>query len=66
MNTLEYFALINLCENNLDNFRLLKSIKFIRYPTITQIYKQIDITQKCIIEVCKESTHLDLELVPIN
>ena len=62
----EYFALINLCENNVDNFRLLKSIKFIRYPTITQIYKQIDVTQKCIIEVCKNSTHLDLELVPIN
>jgi hypothetical protein len=60
----EYFALINLYDSNINNFKLLKSIKFIRYPDIVQIYKQIDLLYKCIIKICKETSSLDLELKP--
>ena len=60
----EYYALINLCDNynNINEFKLLKSIKFIRYPDIIQIYKQIDLLSECIIKVCKEKSPLDLEI----
>ena len=60
----EYFALINLYQygKNIETFKLLKSIKFIRYPSLIEIYKQIELTTKCIIDVCKECAHLDLEL----
>lgn len=59
----EYFALINLYENNNKNYKLLKSVKFIRYPSINQIYNQIELLIQFIFEVCKEPLHLDLELI---
>ena len=60
----EYYALINLCDNynNINEFKLLKSIKFIRYPDIIKIYKQIDLLCECIIKVSKETLPLDLEI----
>ena len=60
----EYFALINLYDTNINTYKLLKSIKFIRYPNITQIYKQIDLLHAAIINICKETRNLDLEFVP--
>lgn len=61
----EYFALINLYEQNKKDFKLLKSVKFIRYPSIIQIYSQVDSAIKFIFEVCKEPGQLDLELKSI-
>jgi hypothetical protein len=62
----EYYALINLYQNNEIDFKLLKSIKFIRYPSIIQIYKQIELSTQFIFEVCKEPEQLDLELKPMK
>jgi len=39
----------------INEFKLLKSIKFIRYPDIIQIYKQIELLSECIIKICKET-----------
>ena len=64
----EYYALINLCEygKNIQNYKLLKSLKFIRYSSILEIYKQLDVANRCILNICKNKTHLDLELKPIH
>jgi hypothetical protein len=56
----EYIALINLYENNKQNYRLLKSIKFKRNPDIYDIDEQLQITNNAIINVCKHKKHLDL------
>lgn len=62
----EYYALINLYDNNISNYKLLKSIKFIRYPNILQIYKQIELLYDFIIKVCKDKSPLDLELKNVD
>jgi len=64
----EYYALINLFSNynNTHNFKLLKSIKFIRYPNFVQLYKQINLLCDCIIKICTINTPVDLELSSID
>ena len=54
----EYFALINLYDKN--NFKLLKAIKFKRYPNIYEIDEQIEIMINSIEDICTQKTHLDL------
>lgn len=57
----EYVALINLYKNDAHNFKLLKAIKFIRYPDINQISIQVELLTQSIIKICKEPAHVDLE-----
>jgi len=57
----EYNALINL--HDINSFRLLKSIKFIRYPDNHGILEQINILNKSIKNICTHTGHLDLKLV---
>jgi hypothetical protein len=58
----EYKALINLyedCKNN-KNYKLLKSVKFVKYPTNHVLLDQIKVIQDAAIKVCTTKTHLDL------
>ena len=57
----EYIALINLHVKTLHNYRLLKSVKFIRYPTRDLLLDQIKVMTKASKQVCKTPTHLDLK-----
>ena len=57
----EYVALINLYKNDVHNFKLLKAIKFIRYPDINQISIQVELLTQSIVKICKEPVHVDLE-----
>jgi hypothetical protein len=54
----EYFALINLYDKN--NFKLLKAVKFKRYPDIIEIDEQIQIMIDNIDNICTHTSHLDL------
>jgi hypothetical protein len=56
----EYHALINLYHDEPDNYRLLKSVKFIRYPNNYQIFEQINIINNAIYNICIYRNHLDL------
>jgi hypothetical protein len=56
----EYHALINLYHDEPDNYRLLKSVKFIRYPNNYQIFEQINIINNSIYNICIYKNHLDL------
>lgn len=56
----EYRALINLYHDEPDNYRLLKSVKFIRYPNNYQIFEQINIINNAIYNICINRNHLDL------
>ena len=54
----EYFALIDLYDKK--NFKLLKAIKFRRYPNIYEINEQIEILINSIENICMHTSHLDL------
>ena len=56
----EYNALINLYNKNTNNYRLLKAVKFKRYPNIYEIDEQIDTLNDNIINICIKPAHLDL------
>jgi hypothetical protein len=56
----EYRALINLYHDEPDNYRLIKSVKFIRYPNNYQIFEQINIINNAIYNICIYRNHLDL------
>jgi hypothetical protein len=56
----EYNALINLYNNDKNNYRLLKAIKFKSYPDIYEIDEQIDTLNDNIINICIKPSHLDL------
>lgn len=56
----EYNALINLYNEKPNNYRLLKSVKFIRYPNNHQIFEQINIINNAIYNICIYKNHLDL------
>jgi hypothetical protein len=56
----EYNALINLYNKDVNNYRLLKAIKFKRYPDIYEIDEQIDTLNDNIINICVKPSHLDL------
>jgi len=60
----EYNALINLYSN--DTHRLLKSVKFVRYPDNYNIYEQINILNNSIKNICLHRGHLDLIMDKIN
>jgi hypothetical protein len=56
----EYNALINLHYDDKD--RLLKSVKFIKYPDNYNIYEQINILNNSIYNICIFKGHLDLQI----
>jgi hypothetical protein len=62
----EYNALIKLYSDDIDNFRLLKAIKFIKYPNINQLIDQVNVLYNAISRICKEPSHLDLQLSIIS
>jgi hypothetical protein len=57
----EYIALINLHVKTRHNYRLLKSVKFIKYPTRDLLLDQIKVMTKASKQVCLKPTHLDLK-----
>ena len=59
----EYKALINLHSNspNGKSYRLLKSVRFVKYPTKDVLLDQIKVMQDAAIKVCTTKTHLDLK-----
>ena len=59
----EYKALINLHSNspNGKSYRLLKSVRFVKYPTKDVLLDQIKVMQDAAIKVCCTKTHLDLK-----
>jgi hypothetical protein len=57
----EYKALINLHEKpNTKNYKLLKSVRFVKYPSNHILLDQLCVMQKAAIKVCSSKTHLDL------
>jgi hypothetical protein len=58
----EYKALINLYDDckNPKNYKLLKSVKFVKYPTNHVLLDQIRVMQDAAVKVCTQKTHLDL------
>lgn len=57
----EYKALVNLHEKpNAKNYKLLKSVRFVKYPSNHILLDQIRVMQKAAIKVCCTKTHLDL------
>ena len=57
----EYYALINLYRDNPKNYKLLKSVKFIRYPNNYQLLDQINVLNSAIIDISMKTSHLDLK-----
>ena len=62
----EYYALLNLYNGEQDNYRLLKSVKFLRYPNHHQIFEQIHILNNAIHNICTHTGHLDLKISNLN
>jgi len=60
----EYNALINL--HNGYHSRLLKAIKFVRYPDNNSIHEQINILHTAIRNICLHKGNLDLKLRHIS
>jgi hypothetical protein len=58
----EYHALLNLYHGEEDNYRLLKSVKFLRYPNNQQIFEQVHILNNAIHNICTHTGHLDLRI----
>lgn len=57
----EYKALVNLHDKpNTKNYKLLKSVRFVKYPSNHILLDQIRVMQKAAIKVCTTKTHLDL------
>jgi hypothetical protein len=58
----EYKALINLYDNCKEqkNYKLLKSVKFVKYPSNYVLLDQIKVMHNAAIKVCTTRTHLDL------
>lgn len=57
----EYNALINLYRADKKNYKLLKSVKFIRYPNNYQLLDQINVLGDAIIDISMKTSHLDLK-----
>lgn len=62
----EYNALVNLYSSNTDNYKLLKSIKFIKYPPKEILIDQIKVIKRVIKKVCIVKKHLDLNFKSIR
>lgn len=57
----EYKALINLHHHhNSKNSKLLKSVRFVKYPSNHILIDQIRVMQNASIKLCRTKTHLDL------
>ena len=56
----EYQALVNLYSKDKDNYKLLKSVKFIKYPPKEILIDQIKVVKRVIRKVCIIKKHLDL------
>ncbi len=62
----EYYALLNLYQGEAHNYRLLKSIKFLRYPNNSQLLEQINIMNNAVHKVCTHNNHIDLKMKTID
>jgi hypothetical protein len=57
----EYNALISLFDNNPKSYKLLKSVKFIKYPTKEVLIDQIRVLERASIKIATSKTHLDIK-----
>jgi hypothetical protein len=57
----EYNALISLFDNNPKTYKLLKSVKFIKYPTKEVLIDQIRVLERASIKIATSKTHLDIK-----
>jgi hypothetical protein len=60
----EYKALINLYDENCENqksYKLLKSVKFVKYPSNHVLLDQIKVMQQAAVQVSTKKSHLDLK-----
>ena len=62
----EYNALISLFDPNFNSnpnkYRLLKSVKFIKYPTKEVLIDQIRVLERASIKIATAKTHLDIKM----
>jgi hypothetical protein len=56
----EYQALISLYKDDSSNYKLLKSIKFMRYPTHDNLLDQLNVLFNSINKICKKKSHIDM------
>ncbi len=60
----EYKALINLYDEKSENqksYKLLKSVKFVKYPSNHVLLDQIKVMQQAAVQVSTKKSHLDLK-----
>jgi len=57
----EYTALVELYEHDNKNYKLLKSVKFIKYPTRDVLLDQLKVLQRVVRRICVIKKHLDLK-----
>jgi hypothetical protein len=57
----EYNALVSLFDNNPKSYKLLKSVKFIKYPTKEVLIDQIRVLERASIKIVTAKTHLDIK-----
>ena len=62
----EYNALVNLYNQDSKNYKLLKSIKFIKYPPKKILIDQIKVIKRVIRKACIVKKHLDLNFKQFN
>lgn len=58
----EYNALISLFDPNPKSYKLLKSVKFIKYPTKEVLIDQIRVLERASIKIATAKTHLDIKM----
>jgi hypothetical protein len=60
----EYNALISLYDSNYNPkyYKLLKSVKFIKYPTKDVIIDQIRVLERASVKIVTSKTHLDIKM----
>lgn len=58
----EYNALISLFDPNPSTYKLLKSVKFIKYPTKEILIDQICVLERAAIKISTTKTHLDIKM----
>ena len=63
----EYNALVNLYDkSDKKNYKLLKSVKFVKYPTHYVLLDQIKVVQQAAVKISVTRTHLDLKFETMN
>jgi hypothetical protein len=58
----EYNALISLFDPNPKSYKLLKSVKFIKYPTKEILIDQIRVLERASVKIVTAKTHLDVKM----